>query len=95
MEDVARPGPEWIYLRRLSFKGIVMNAVIRERVTVDQRGAVVLVDARLQPGEEVEVTVRPLAKRAAASFLNTARSVSIDAPENYSATFEDTLRPQA
>ena len=72
-----------------------MNAVIRERVTVDQRGAVVLVDARLQPGEEVEVTVRPLAKRAAASFLNTARSVSIDAPEKYSATFEDTLRPQA
>ena len=71
-----------------------MNAVIRERVTVDQRGAVVLVDARLQPGEEVEVTVRPLAKRTAASFLNTARSVSIDAPENYSVAFEDT-RPCA
>ena len=72
-----------------------MNAVIRERVTVDQRGAMFLVDARLQPGEEVEVTVRPLAKRGAASFLKTARSVSIDAPENYSVAFEDTLRPRA
>ena len=61
-----------------------MTAVIRKRVTVDQRGAVVLVDARLQPGEEVEVIVRPLEKRGTGSFLNTARSVSIDAPGNYS-----------
>jgi hypothetical protein len=72
-----------------------MNAVIRERVKVDQRGAVVLVDTRLQPGEEVEVIVRSLGKRGTESFLKTARSVSIDAPENYSVAFEDTLRPQA
>ena len=76
-------------------EGKIMNAVIRERVTVDQRGAVVLVDARLHPGEQVEVTVRSLEKPAAMSFLDAARAVQIDAPEDYSVAFEDTLRPQA
>jgi hypothetical protein len=72
-----------------------MNAVIREQITVDQRGAVVLVDARLHPGEKVEVTVRSLEKPAAASFLKVARAVHINAPEDYSVAFEDTLHPQA
>ena len=72
-----------------------MNAVIRERVTVDQRGAVVLVDPRLQPGEQVEVVVRSLQTTPSTSFLSVARSLKIDAPEDYSVTFEDSLRPQA
>jgi hypothetical protein len=66
-----------------------MNAVIREQIIVDQRGAVVLVDARLHPGETVEVTVRSLDKPADMSFLSAARTVSIDAPEDYSVAFED------
>jgi hypothetical protein len=72
-----------------------MNAVIREQVVVDQRGAVVIVDARLHPGEKVEVTVRSLEKPAATSFLEAARTVRIDAPENYSVALEETLHPQA
>ena len=69
-----------------------MNLVIRERVKVDLHGAVTVTDSRLHPGDEVEVIVRPI-DRPASSFLKAARMVSIDAPSDYSTSFEDVLRP--
>jgi len=71
-----------------------MNAVIRERATVDSRGSVTIADPRLQPGEEVEVTVRSIDKPGS-KFLDAARSVRIEAPPDYSESFEDALRPQS
>jgi hypothetical protein len=71
----------------------IMGVVIRERVTVDQHGAVVVVDARLHPGDEVEVTVHSVDTPRTASFLKAARATCIDAPVDYSVSFEDALRP--
>jgi hypothetical protein len=70
-----------------------MNAVIRERAKVDAHGSVTIADPRLKPGEEVEVTVRSISKPGA--LLDVARAIRIDAPADYSETFEDTLRPQS
>ena len=72
-----------------------MDTVICERVTVDPNGAVVVVDARLRPGEVVEVVVRSLNKPATQSFHDVARTVRIDAPADYSTAFEDALRTKA
>jgi hypothetical protein len=70
-----------------------MNAVIRERAKVDSSGSVTIADPRLKPGDEVEVTVRPIDK-AVATLRDVARTVRIDAPPDYSESFEDALRPQ-
>lgn len=70
-----------------------MDQVIRERVKVDARGAVVLIDGRLRPGEEVDVTVRPVAPSANGSLLKTARGIDLNAPADYSERFEDVLLP--
>jgi len=71
-----------------------MNAVIRERAKVDSQGAVTIADPRLTPGEEVEVTVRSIDKPNS-TLLNVARSIRIDAPADYSESFEDAVRPQS
>lgn len=64
-----------------------MGVVTHERVTVDQHGAVVVVDSRLHPGDEVVVTVHSVEKLRTASFLKTERATCIDAPVDYSASF--------
>ena len=71
-----------------------MNAVITERIRVDAHHAVHLVDARLVPGEEVEVIVRPAqaANTAVPSLWELAATMRIDAPADYSVNFEQVLR---
>lgn len=67
-----------------------MKSAIESRVRVDERGAVVFRDARLTPGEEVEIIVRPLSEPSTpTSFLTTASSVRIDAPSDFSLRFEE------
>jgi hypothetical protein len=72
-----------------------MNAaVITERIRVDAHHAVHIIDARLVPGEEVEVIVRPAqaANAAVPSLWDLASTMRIDAPANYSVNFEQVLR---
>ena len=73
-----------------------MNAVIKERLRVDARCSVVIVDERLTPGEEVEVTVRPVPVRAEGAaqpgLWELASRMTIDAPADYSVNFEQTMR---
>jgi hypothetical protein len=69
-----------------------MNAaVITERIRVDAHHAVRIIDARLVPGEEVEVIVRP-AQKVGKGFLKTALGMNLDLPADYSVTYEDQLR---
>jgi hypothetical protein len=69
-----------------------MNAaVITEKIRVDAHHAVHIVDARLVPGEEVEVIVRP-AQKAGKGFLKTALGMDLDLPADYSVSYEDHLR---
>lgn len=65
-----------------------MSAVIKDRVKVAPGGTVTIVDDRLHPGEEVEVVVRTI-DRPASKFLSAARDIRIDAPPDYSISFED------
>ena len=71
-----------------------MNAVITEKTRVDARHAISIVDQRLVPGEEVEVTVRPAnaANPSTPSLWELAATLSIDAPADYSVNFEQVLR---
>jgi hypothetical protein len=72
-----------------------MNAaVITERIRVDAHHAVHIIDARLVPGEEVEVIVRPAqaADATVPSLLDLASKMRIDAPADYSVNFEQVLR---
>jgi hypothetical protein len=68
-----------------------MNAVITETIRVDNQHAIRIMDNRLVPGEEVEVIVRP-AQRVRKSFLETALSLNLDLPADYSVTYEDQLK---
>lgn len=67
-----------------------MSAVIRDRVKVAPGGKITIVDERLHPGEEVDVVVRTV-DRPASKFLSVAREVHIDAPSDYSVSFEEKL----
>ena len=70
-----------------------MKAAIESRVRIDAAGALVFRDARLTPGEEVEIIVRPVAARSPAeSFLATAQRVRIDAPSDFSERFDESLQ---
>ena len=71
-----------------------MNAVITERLRVDAHHAVHIIDARLVPGEEVEVVVRPAqaANDVVPSLWDLASTMRIDAPADYSVNFEQALR---
>ena len=73
-----------------------MNAVIKERIRVDASRSVLIVDERLTPGEEVEVTVRPASTGAAdtakPNLWELASRMTIDAPADYSVNFEQTMR---
>ena len=71
-----------------------MSALFARRVVVDQagekgKGAVSLVDARLTPGELVEIEVRTVAPRKAEGrLLGATRALALDVPADYSTTFE-------
>jgi hypothetical protein len=72
-----------------------MNAaVITERIRVDAHHAVHIVDARLVPGEEVEVIVRPAqaVNTVVPSLWDLASTMRIDAPADFSVNFEQVLR---
>ena len=68
-----------------------MNAVIKERLRIDARCRVVIVDERLTSGEEIEVTVRPapVCPEGAAKpgLWELASHMTIDAPADYSVNF--------
>jgi hypothetical protein len=67
-----------------------MKSTIESRVRVDERGALVFRDARLTPGEEVDIIVRPINVAAnTASFLTTMRRVKIEAASDFSERFDD------
>ncbi len=66
-----------------------MNPVIVEKTRVDDHHGINIVDARLVPGEEVEVVVRTMHKTG---FLNTARTMNIDTPVDFSVRYEELLR---
>jgi hypothetical protein len=68
-----------------------MNAVITETIRVDNQHTIRIMDSRLVPGEEVEVIVRP-AQKTAKGFLDTALSLNLDLPADYSVTYEDQLK---
>lgn len=69
-----------------------MKSAIESRVRVDERGAVVFRDARLTPGEEVEIILRPLSEPTKpTSFLVTASRVRIDAPSDFSMRFDEAI----
>lgn len=68
-----------------------MNTVITEKLRVDEQHAIHITDTRLVPGEEVEVIVRP-AQKASKSFLQTALSMNLDLPADYSVAYEEQLR---
>lgn len=69
-----------------------MKSAIESRVRVDAAGALVFRDARLTPGEEVEIVVRPLPETAQKrSFLATAQHARIDAPADFSERFDENL----
>ena len=71
-----------------------MNAVITEKTRVDARHAISITDARLVPGEEVEVIVRSTsaANTPSPSLWELASTLGIDAPADYSVNFEQVLR---
>jgi|GEM_PF-3440508 len=69
-----------------------MKAAIESRVRIDAAGALVFRDARLTPGEEVEIVVRPIAARSpAVSFLATTQRARIDAPPDFSERFDEPI----
>jgi hypothetical protein len=68
-----------------------MNTVITERMRVDDQRGIHIIDDRLVPGEEVEVVVRP-AQKPSKSFLQTALSMNLDLPADYSVAYEDHIR---
>ncbi len=68
-----------------------MNAVITEKLRVDDHHGIRMTDARLVPGDEVEVIVRPLPKTPR-GFLQTALSMNLDLPADYSVSYEDQIR---
>ncbi len=71
-----------------------MSAVFAQHVVVDQadetgKGTVSLVDARLTPGDVVEIEVRPVASRKVEGrLLSATRALDLDLPPDYSTTFE-------
>ncbi len=68
-----------------------MNTVITEKIRVDDQHGIRITDMRLIPGEEVEVIVRP-AQKQPKGFLQTALSMNLDLPADYSVTYEQQLR---
>lgn len=73
-----------------------MALTVRQKMVVDQNHAIHLQSPELKPGSRVEVIVlveneAQQAKRKPMSFLDGAQKLSIDAPPDFSATFEKNL----
>ena len=74
-----------------------MNAVFAERITVEQAaetgmGAIKLIDARLKPGDVVEIEVRTITEGARpGGLLRATRGLALDLPVDYSTSFETKL----
>lgn len=71
-----------------------MNAMIKEKVRVDARHGISIIDPRLVPGEEVEVVIRTAKATDAPvpDLWELASTLRIDAPADYSVNFEQVLR---
>lgn len=73
-----------------------MALAVRQQMVVDQNHAIHLQSSELKPGSRVEVIVlveneARQAKEKPVSFLEGAQKLSIDAPPDFSATFEKNL----
>ena len=74
-----------------------MSAVFAERITVEHapekgKGVINLVDARLKPGDVVEIHVRTVTRGSSPGrLLSATRSLSLELPEDYSTSFEAKL----
>jgi hypothetical protein len=68
-----------------------MNTVITEKLRADDQHGIHITDVSLIPGEEVEVIVRP-AQKQPKGFLQTALSMNLDLPADYSVAYEQQLR---
>jgi len=77
-----------------------MALAVRQQMVVDQNHTVHLQSSELRPGSKVEVIVLVESEARQAlekpvSFLDGAQKLSIDAPPDFSATFEKNLYGQA
>ena len=73
-----------------------MALAVRHQMLVDQNHTIHLQSSELKPGSRVEVIVlveneAQQAKEKPVSFLEGAQKLSIDAPPDFSATFEKNL----
>lgn len=73
-----------------------MTLALRGHAIVDHNHAITLQAPELRPGERVEIIVlveqgAQAEKKGDRSFLDTIAGIEIDAPPDYSATFEDNL----
>lgn len=73
-----------------------MALAVRQQMVVDQNHAIHLTSAELKPGSKVEVIVlveneMRQTKEKPVSFLEGVQKLSIDAPPDFSVTFEKNL----
>ncbi|MBI5438828.1 MAG: hypothetical protein HY936_07770 [Nitrosomonadales bacterium] len=73
-----------------------MTLAVRQQMVVDKNHTIHLQNSELKPGSRVEVIVlmeseARQAKEKPMSFLEGAQKLSIDAPPDFSATFEKNL----
>lgn len=78
-------------------KVTTMSAVFAQRVVVDQggehgKGMIKVEDARLKPGDLVEIAIHPVPTReSTGALLNQTRALALDLPPDYSTSFESRL----
>ena len=74
-----------------------MSAVFAQRVVVGQTGeqgigVISVTDARLTPGDVVEIEVHPVRTRQSTGpLLNQTRALALDLPSDYSTNFKTRL----
>lgn len=74
-----------------------MSAVFAQRVVVGQagehgKGMITVEDARLKPGDLVEIAIHPVPTRTrSGALLNQTRALALDLPPDYSTNFESRL----
>ena len=73
-----------------------MTLALRSHAVVDQNHVITLQALELRPGDRVEVIVlveqsAEVEQKGGQSFLDAIAGIEIDAPADYSTTFEDNL----
>ncbi len=74
-----------------------MSSVFAQRVVVGQAGqqgvgVVSVTDARLTPGDVVEIEIHPVrTQQGLGTLLNQTRALALDLPSDYSTNFETHL----